>query len=943
MDTMEVIKMIRKISLIGALIPLLLSAAVTVPEVTLTELKPDGKYTIETPDGQRLNGSISVLNGKSGKFEAIMPGEAFFADNTGSVKFKAGTSDVSVKFSARNRLILAELTIVNTLDKELFLEPALNLTVPRTKEDFFYDGFNKIPVAGKAMSRGGFKSGSAVANLSTFEMPVSLAIYGDAKRSFILGSVMYDKYSWLSSAVDKFTSDSANLRYSGRTALGPKRKTTFRFLIGSVENRFGWEANAIQAMFDSFPEKWTPYVGQDNKYIWYAHGMYRAWTYKPNYEVFRRLYMAWDWAYAPYKRSGDIYGHKELWNYKPLARNFRLGYINQIVGGEFGPFDWRNLSVEDFHKNRKGVFQKYGKKFGFAFYPTASGTFCDWGLVQSKYPDSFVSDTDGGVVAIYKTGWTNYHDQDARVFPLGTSFAKQYYKDLKLVYDELDMPGFSFDCSGSGCYYRGPAVKNYDLPGRAYDKKGVYVDSSVAQTVLFEYIREKLAPTLPAYKRPFIAANGTMNADVIMMEKTPFERGFHDKMPHWRYTFGALPAIIHGKGYMIPQLIPDWRSLKKREFLTRLGKMMDYAIFTEFRYGMTSSAQLYSGNATAQYAMPELLECIRHGWQAVVPVACDNDGKIAYQARYGRGENTILFYGNPYEEPMPARFAVSNDLLGDKAYVFVRKMRDAGSLEQSVYGKETLFDFEIPSRIPVLFEAVCGFSFLPDGDVKVSSVKDLNKEVFTVKLKNSSAFTASVTPRKIRNFAPAEIKVNGKIVKADSDVEFAPGSVVTLTYNSTEFKNTAAEYLSFPFLNAKKSPDFVVVVPEKGDKEALLLAENFKEYFQYAAKNKLCKYGNVVISGKVPQNKPYILLNFNEKDPAKCGISRNGNAITITALNSYSGDMMVRDLSHVMDRRFEIFSGMGQTDGCPAEVLKKFDMHGKHLPVKRCFENGGAK
>ena len=935
--------MIRKISLFGVLIPLLLSAAVAVPEVILTDLKPDGRYSIETPDGQKLNGSITILNGKSGKFEPVSPGEAFFADNTGVVKFKAGTSDVSVKFSARNRLILAELTIANTQNKELFLEPALNLTVPRTSEDFFYDGFNKIPVAGKAMARGGFKSGSAVSNISAFEVPMSLAVYGDAKRSFILGSVMYDKYSWLSSGVEKFTADTANLRYSGRTALGPKRKTTFRFLIGAVENRFGWIENSIQAMYDSFPEKWTPYVGQDNKYIWYAHAMYRVWTYKPNYELFRRLYMGWDWAYAPYKRSGDIYGHKELWDYKPLAKSFRLGYINQIVGGEFGPFDWRKLSLEEFHKNRKGVFRKYGKKFGFAFYPTASGTFCDWGLVQSKYPDSFLSDTDGGVVAIYKSGWTNYHDQDARVFPLGTSFAKQLYKDLKLVYDELELPGFSFDCSGSGCYYRGPAVKNYDLPGRAYDKKGVYIDSSVAQTVLFEYIREKLDPAAPIHKRPFIAANGTMNADVVMIEKTPFERAFHDHMPHRRYTFGSLPIIIHGKGYMLPQMIPDWRSLSRREFIKRLGKLMDYSVFSEFRYGMTSSAQLYSGNATAQYAMPELLECIRTGWQVLVPVACDNDEKTVYQSRYGRGENTILFYGNPYDEPMPARFAVSNELLGDKTYVFVRKMRDSGTLFQSVYGKNTLFDFEIPSRIPVLFEAVCGFSCLPDGEVETSSVKELNRQQFTVKLKNSSTFSAAVAPREIRSFLPAEIRLNGKPVKAGSCVDFAPDSVLTLTYKSKDFKNTASEINSFPFLNANKTPDFAVVVPADADKESLLIAENFNEYFKYCAEYKLCKAGKVQILRNIPQNKPYILLNFNEKNPEKCGVFRNGNVITVAAKDSFEGDLIVRALSHVMDKRFEIFNGMGSTDGCPAEILQKFKMNGKYLPVKRCFEKGGVK
>jgi hypothetical protein len=217
---------------------------------------------------------------------------------------------------------------------------------------------------------------------------------------------------------------------------------------------------------------------------------------------------------------------------------------------------------------------------------------------------------------------------------------------------------------------------------------------------------------------------------------------------------------------------------------------------------------------------------------------------------------------------MPATFAVGNDLLGDNCYVFVRKMRDNGSLTQTVYGKELHFTFDLPSRIPVLFEAVCGFSRLPDGEVETSSVKTLNKQIFTINLKNAASFTATVSPRQIRNFTPAEITLNGQKITAGKEIDFAPDSVLTLTYNSTEFKNSAEEINSFPFLNANGAPDFAVVVPVNADQETLALADNFQEYFRFCAKNKLCKPGKVAILRNIPQNKPYIRLNFNEVIPA---------------------------------------------------------------------------
>jgi hypothetical protein len=42
---------------------------------------------------------------------------------------------------------------------------------------------------------------------------------------------------------------------------------------------------------------------------------------------------------------------------------------------------------------------------------------------------------------------------------MGTSFAKVLQNDIKTLVKELDLPGFAFDCSYGGAYYRGPAVK----------------------------------------------------------------------------------------------------------------------------------------------------------------------------------------------------------------------------------------------------------------------------------------------------------------------------------------------------------------------------------------------------------------------------------------------------------------------------------------------------
>ena len=71
-------------------------------------------------------------------------------------------------------------------------------------------------------------------------------------------------------------------------------------------------------------------------------------------------------------------------------------------------------------------------------------------------------------------------------------------------------------------------------------------------------------------------------------------------------------------------------------------KLADHVVFTDFEYGFTQCYSTRDGNPRSIYVQPELLECIRLGWQALCPVEYDSKGKFLYRSRFGRSADTIL-------------------------------------------------------------------------------------------------------------------------------------------------------------------------------------------------------------------------------------------------------------------------------------------------------------
>lgn len=886
-----------------------------------------------------FNGEFTVSDGKSKQADKLLMGSLRSDGNVIDIKLLNPKYEWTISCKAREKLFLLECELANKTDEELWLEPGINIACELSGQDFFWGGFDVLPLKGKTLSRAGLKGRVAkhIGGGLNVPFPVSALIRED--ETVFIGHTFMDPVSYDAAKIQPESEKSANLSFSQRMVLAPRQKIKVNFILGITPTRYGREEGVVQAMYDAFPEAWTPLVGQENQYIWGTHSQYRSWYYKPDYEKERRYYSTIEWTYCPYKRSGDIYGKDELWNYKP-ERDFPITFGSHVNGGIF---DYGKLTLPEFKEKRKAVFLKNAKDFGYAFYNTTSGTWCEIALAKEKYPDAINQDTDGGVQMIID-GWSTHHDKEIRVFPMGTSFSKVFRRDTEVLYKELDLPGFAFDCAAPGIYYRGPAVQNPDLPGRAWDEKGIFIDQSVAINNLVDFVHD-MGTGKPDYEKPFVWANGTLKADLVMIETSIFNPVFASWMPLYRYNMGSRPGNVHGPGFMDLDLsIPEWRSMSKEVFMDKLGRIATHAVFTDFQYGITQSHVTQNGNPQSLYCMPELLEVARLGWQAQMPVDCNNKGKLLYKARYGKGENTVFYYGNPWDKKFDLKFDVNNEFLGKANYVFVRKMRDSASTDNHIKNGVTSFDESLPGRLPVLFEAVCGFSKLPeDISCTVSSLKDTDKIKFTVTFKDNPLFKTAIYPRQIRDFKLSSVKINSKNVATD-DCAIPADAKIELEYKSNYFNVGASEILKFPFISDDKI-SFAICLPLDANQSELKEAGFFQEYFKFCFQNKIIKDSKlpeIINPEAVPKNKNTVSIFVGEKRAPEYpyGISViNNNTVIIKAANPKDARTMCNAVKYVMDRRFEYMPSFGAGYKMTSDVLNRFELNGKLLPFQRCFEN----
>ena len=849
--------------------------------------------------------------------------------------FVAAAEGVEWRFTVKRRHNLFELSgeIVNGSDRQRLLEPGLSLTVPLEPESGFYTGFEVVKTGTSPVARRGFKGRTSKHLGGGLSQPFPAAALLNRNFAFILGQRQFECTSYNASEFLP-RQGKAEILFSQRLVAEKGEKVPLRLACGIVPVRFGAEENVVQAFYDAFPENWRPFVSPRNPYLKGTHSQYSAWAHKPRLEFERRKFSTLDWAYTPYKRSGDCFGHPEFWDYKPLVQPFAVRF-GQLAAGI--NFDYRKLSCEEFHRRRQDIFRRFGRKFGYSFYVCAG--WCELALAEKHYPDSLTEDKS---VPLILGPWSTAHDRERRVFPLGNSYGKAFAADLAAVAKELDLPGFAIDCGTPGVNHYGSAAKNPAVKGRSWDEKGIFIDELCAINQVSDYIHS-LRPGDPLYTWK----NGGGKADMLMIETDLFSETFQSWMPLTRYNIGQRPAVLHVReGWNYYNTVPDWRSLTLKEMLVRLKRLGDHMTFSDFEYGMTNSYYGYGGNYLSQYCMPELLECIALGWQALTPVETAGLGeeRMLYKSRYGRGRNTILFFGNPYEKPLDIGFTVDNAGLAGKHLVFLPKMRDRSGMVNWLNGTDTRFEFALPSRLPVLFEAAAEFSALPEeGGLKVAAraEKDIHFMCYTMKLDNGKSFKSRIFPRENPGFA-AQLRINGRKADMNALHTLPPRAEIKIEYRSPVFDRPAKDFVRFPYLSVKGSPLMRIVLPDSPNAAELFAAERIVEYFKFTAAEKITGPSGVKVMKKEQLGPTDRYFEIRCR-PGVNGISRKGLSILIQAPDALTMRENTDALLRVMDRRFPWFMNFVMHSKMSGDVVRKFELNKHGLPWKPCFETGSMK
>jgi hypothetical protein len=881
----------------------------------------DGAEFLFSFEKEQFPGSLQLFDGKNKQYRKLH-GKA----GNEQLVLQDDTIAWTIQASTRKHFFHLEAEIVNKTDRELWLEPEISLTCRKGDADQYWGGFDLFPAAEKKIERLGKKGQMSKHIGGGLTMPFPVSALLQPQKAIILAQQAFAPVSYSSAIYTPVTAEKAQISYSMRIVVPPLKAQKFHFALGAVPRRFDAEETIVQAHYDSYPEEWRPVQGQDDPYIWGAHSHYLAWYYIPHREKERRRYATVDWAYTPYKRAGDPYGRKQFWDYTPAFPIKERGF-GQVANLIF--FDYRKMSIEDFHQTRKKIFDKHGRDFGYAFY--ANAAWCEIALAEEHYPDAINNVTEGSIVSILGP-WSTHHDREIRVFPMGTSFAKQFKTDLKQLYEELNLPGFAIDCGSFGIYYRGPACADETLPGRAWDEKGVFICESITINELIDYIHS-LNPENP----PFAWKNGVAKSDYTMIETSIFNPIFRAWMPLTRYLIGQRPTVIHSPGYLFEQTIPQWQNLDQEAFMEEYAKLGDHVVLTDFQYGFTQSHEVQSGNPQSIYCMPELLTCIRNGWQALIPVETNHAGKYLYRARYGRDASTILYYGNPWPERMPLTFKVDNSALGEGYNFFVPMRRDFASLTNRIAENgDTVFQATLPSRRPALFEAVLNISQSSSsdfGEVLLQSRKDLHLVEYRVQLNNPAAFRCHLKPRWIHRFTPV-ILVNGKIIPVGEECILPPEAEVCILYHSQFFRCSYQEIDSFPFVDADNKPDFSIWLPPDANSSEMKEAVNLQTYFAYMGEVKVTGTAPVfVIKDDEAPEGPVVQIRVGRGGPPV--IERKGQIISLNAGNVAEADAMMKLLNYAMDRQFPYFCGCSG----PKDMADRFNLRVNLMPYERCFES----
>ncbi|MFH0796221.1 MAG: hypothetical protein V2A65_04095 [Candidatus Omnitrophota bacterium] len=685
------------------------------------------------------------------------------------------------------------------------------------------------------------------------------------KSGIAVGNAAYDLLSYLENSITPLEPGSFQIRYGTRMVVDNKVKDSVTFVLYNFEPEYGGFKAGLQKYYDIFPEYFSPLkdinpkinLGSICNVTWASGRADYGYDHPVRLEYVRRLYGAWAWAYAPFKRSGDIYGEKDLWDFTP-ARPVEI-------------FKATSFSWEKFHAFRKERFAFLDGEVANCFYIAIP--WCEQQLVNEKFPDSLITpEMDPDVVTVYNQPWVTGSDNEYKVFAYQTEYEKFLKEGMRKVAEEVDLYGWSCDTANDIGKYRGPALDK--CKGRAFDEKGAYVDTAIAIANIMDY-----AHTLKNNKGKYtlgVIGNfdwgvfpASFRADAAIYENPPY---YGPECVESSRYFSGRKSISWWRDYSVDNLV-DWESLSPEEIKEAFLIARDNVLLSSFYLGGIPPHNFLSGVPRFFKYMPVLLDTVTTGWEPLVPVKAND--KI-WLSRYGKDVKSILCLGNPDDEPITSNITIENRFLGDFSYVFVYHTGE--KTEQELDSTYTIISkVVIPGRTPAIFRAQIGFTPKGKSVVSASQTDDAYQSTTQISLKVSEAFSTQMVARLEENKKVFSVMLNEKPIKdyvqKENGILFKANLVagenkIVVIQRSKTFLSPEKEVLNFPAMKDKKSPNCTIVYPAN-DKESERLVLRIQDYFRYYCET-LTPYVKMDIPVKTDRESPVsdnmIIVDINNKN-----------------------------------------------------------------------------
>jgi len=748
------------------------------------------------------------------------------------------------------------------------------------KERLRYWGGKGAPVTGAALQQ--TPSTNAGLNASMLQ-----AIYDD-KNGLALALPPDEIVSQFEQSLRPDQNNTLRLRLQVPLVLDVGQSDTFPIEVYRFTPRYGF-LDALQKYHAAHPAAFNARANIDPR----AGGVSgsRPWTAlavgKPllAFEETRRFGGDWEWFYAQFRRTGDIYTRDKFWDYTP-ARPFNK-YRSLESAQVFR--DTRHRNLESI--NAAGAVP--------AFYVPAF-LYAEEQLAQQEYSGSIIRKPDGTFARHYKTPWVTYSDNEILMYPWGNKFAQQSMEDARQLVEENNVPAFGYDIMAGGVQFRGEGLDK--SPRRAFDANGVYVDSAVGIAKIADFTRNLenkgrkvgLVGNATNESRPFLVAR----SDSLMFEQPPYY--YAEELTALRYAAGHK-VMTFWIGWKLPDLL-KWEEMTPEQLRVAYRGAADYTRLAAYRYGGYPSATWHNGVPEIVRMSAQLKEVILQGWQAV-PAVRAASGELPshiWPARYGSDLGSYLTLGNAEKTPWSGQVAVDNDYLGASNYLFVDL---AGKpLQQTVRGRTTVVNVTIPAHETLVLRAVAAVSATASGEASLNWKDDGASGVLSIA--GALPVTRTLAPRS----GWGQPVANGQ----------------NRQFKSLFLESPAQEVREFPFFDAASTAQ--IVVSQNPSAEELWAAQRLQDYFRFWGQEGMQPAREIelpIVRGaeKAVEGKPQIIIG------GASGIRREGNTLRVGGKSPR--EAMLKLLS-VLDVRY-FYTGKLPTTGRDAESLKKAELAGKTL------------